>query len=705
MSAHCDSKKPVSGTSSEDFLQILLDAIPVPVFYKDADGRYLGCNGAFEEYIQLKRDELIGRSVFDIAPPELAENYHRRDKDLLDSPGEQVYESSVTTRDGQLRHVVFHKATFQKSDGSVGGIIGAILDITDCKKYQQQLQARLTGEAALAACTRALVAEGSPDDVLHNALGQLLETSSAGRIYVFQNSYDTQRGLCMSQTHEVVAPGVKPELDNPDLQALPYAEGFDRWRDVFSEGGHIGGDVADFPPSEREILQAQGIVSILVLPIFAGGEWIGFIGFDAPQLRTWSSEDVRMLRTVAETLGNYLGRLRAEANRREVEQQLQQSQKMESLGILAGGVAHDFNNLLMVITGNVDLAMMDARPEGAVHECLQEIKKAAQQAAKLSNQMRAFSGQGHAAVQPILLNSLIREMGDLLRASVSRRVEVICDLDKDLPAVQADPSQMNQVVMNLLLNAGESIGDHPGRIVVRTSLERPDEGERARATPTGTVEALPAGEYVCLEITDTGCGMDAGTLDRIFEPFFTTKFIGRGLGLAAVQGIVRGHRGGILLDSRPGAGTTVRVLLPVTPSTDPSPPQPADELPADRCPTILLADDEAAILQLGRTMLERAGYDVLTATDGRQALDLAGQHPDIDVVLLDVSMPVMNGLEALPAIRKALPKAAVFLCSGYDENDTRRQLGITEDVGFLPKPFQMGQLLDQVARSLHTPSR
>jgi PAS domain S-box-containing protein len=252
-------------------------------------------------------------------------------------------------------------------------------------------------------------------------------------------------------------------------------------------------------------------------------------------------------------------RKRAEQERRELEAQIQHAQKLESLGVLAGGIAHDFNNLLAVIIGNADLALRDLSDVSPARPSIDEIKTAGMRATKLTNQMLAYSGRGRFAVTALNLNELVEEMGRLLEVSISKKISLYYDLAAELPTVEADVAQMQQLVMNLITNASEAIGDDAGAVVVRTGVI---EADPAYLSATYLGKDLPPGPYVYLEVADTGCGMDADAQSKIFDPFYTSKFTGRGLGLSAVLGIMRGHRGAIRIDSKVGEGTTFRLLLP-----------------------------------------------------------------------------------------------------------------------------------------------
>ncbi len=384
-------------------------------------------------------------------------------------------------------------------------------------------------------------------------------------------------------------------------------------------------------------------------------------------------------------------RKRAEQERRELEAKIQHAQKLESLGVLAGGIAHDFNNLLVGVLGNAELALLEMPSDGPLRAVVGEIRDAAVRASELTNQMLAYSGKGQFLVRRIDLNELIRDIGQLLRVSISKNVTLSYRLADDLPAVRADASQVRQVVMNLITNASDAIGDAAGRITLRTAAREIRRGDLSGADPP---QEPPAGRYVCLEVADTGCGMDEKTRRRLFEPFFTTKFTGRGLGMAAVLGIVRGHRGAIDFESDPGRGTTFRVLLPaceaeLATAEEPKWPEPA-ETQWQGSGTVLVVDDEAMVCKVAKMMLERMGFAVLTACNGQEGLEVFRRHADeVVAVLLDMTMPRMSGSETFREMRRIRPDVKVVVSSGYSEQDAASQFAGALPTAFLHKPFDM----------------
>jgi PAS domain S-box-containing protein len=391
--------------------------------------------------------------------------------------------------------------------------------------------------------------------------------------------------------------------------------------------------------------------------------------------------------------------LKAAATRRRLEAQMQQAQKLESLSVLAGGVAHDFNNLLMGIMGNADLALQDLSPEAPAYDNLQDIGIAADRAADLARQMLAYSGKGRFEVQRISLSTLVEEMVHLLEASISKKVVLKLEIAPEVAPISADATQLRQIVMNLVLNASEAVGDSGGSISVRTGVMDCDQ---AYLDSTFLDQELAVGSYSYVEISDTGGGMDRETLARIFDPFFTTKFTGRGLGLAAVLGIVRGHQGAIKVSSEPGRGTTFKVLIP---ACEGDPPAPAlSELPPEVSfsgKVVLLVDDEETVLSVASRMLEHLGFEVVMAEDGRQALEVFQRDPErIDVVLLDLTMPRVDGEQCFRELRKLWPDVIVVLSSGYNEQDLIDRFAGEGMAGFIQKPYVLSKLRDRLVAVL-----
>lgn len=388
--------------------------------------------------------------------------------------------------------------------------------------------------------------------------------------------------------------------------------------------------------------------------------------------------------------------------KRNLERRLQQAQKLESLSVLAGGIAHDFNNLLTVVLGHAELALNEISPMSPAHGSLTEITAAARRAADLSLQMLAYTGKTVITPERVGLSELVGEMAHLLKTAIPKKVNLTLNLEPGLPPIQADPTQIRQIVMSLILNASEALGSRGGAIAVSVGVTRRDE-EFLRNTELH--DDLPPGLYVSLKVTDTGTGMDENTRSRIFEPFFSTKFPGRGLGLAAVLGIVRAHRGTIKVGSEPGKGSTFEVLFPSLEEGEDTTRLPVPSPPTDwrGQGTILLVDNEESLVALGTRMLEHLGFTVLTASDGVQAVELyRARGKEIDLVLMDLTMPLMDGAEALGELRRLNPDVPVVLASGYAENDVSSQIGGKMPSGIIRKPYTLAKLREALAGLLST---
>ena len=401
---------------------------------------------------------------------------------------------------------------------------------------------------------------------------------------------------------------------------------------------------------------------------------------------TWQSKPspILFIRDITE-------RKLAEEERRKMDAHIQQTQKLESLGVLAGGIAHDFNNLLMTILGNIDLSILEIPPSSPAREPLFEAAKASQRAADLCRQMLAYSGRGRFTCETLDLNNIIEDMQHMLAISVSKKALLRYDFDLHIPAIEADVTQVRQIIMNLVINASDAIGEKSGVISISTGVMSCD---RAYLSDTWLNENLPEGHYAYVEVVDTGCGIDRETVQKIFDPFYTTKFTGRGLGLAAVLGIVRGHCGAIKVYSAPGKGSTFRVLLPAADG-------PAERINWEQSVeegwrgsgTVLLADDEETIRSLGVRMLERFGFTVLTAANGREAVEIFKRDPDgIRCVILDLTMPQMDGEEAYQEIRRINKNACIIISSGYNEQEISQRFDGKGLAGFIQKPYQVAQL-------------
>jgi signal transduction histidine kinase/GAF domain-containing protein/CheY-like chemotaxis protein len=455
-----------------------------------------------------------------------------------------------------------------------------------------------------------------------------------------------------------------------ELGPLPYS-------DFFASACHPE-DRASFL-KEFQSARAERRPAVIQIRLQCGdGEWIWaeFSGqFDFGE----DGEPRRFVGVVADV-----------TERRKIEERLRERARLESVGLLAGGVAHDFNNLLTGIIGNSSLALDSMDGCDPARPMLEAVVSASERAAALTRQMLAYSGQGRFVITRIDLSQVVRELANLLRASVDRSIDLRLELGSKLPLLEADSVQIQQLVMDLLINAAEAMHSRSGEIVIRTSLCHLNESHVASQNP---VFEISPGDYVCLEVADQGIGMDEPTMARIFDPFYSTKFTGRGLGLSAALGIVRGHKGSLTVESEPGQGTTFRIYLPSLRS------EPAQSSAAPKRPfgTILVVDDEEIIRSTATHIVEAAGFKVLTAADGAEAVAVFEQRQgQIDLTILDLSMPGMSGEKALERIREQWPEARIVISTGFMDESVFRRLRNSRIAGYLQKPYTFARISEMV---------
>ena len=395
--------------------------------------------------------------------------------------------------------------------------------------------------------------------------------------------------------------------------------------------------------------------------------------------------------------------LQAEQDRLDFERQLLHTQKLESLGVLAGGIAHDFNNLLLTIIGNVEMASLTTPPGSTAYNLLEQATQAAHRAADLTSRLLAYSGKGVFVITRLNLNDFVSENTSLFRAAVSRTVSIDLLLTPGIPDIMVDAAQIQQIVMNLITNAAESIEVPPGTITLSTGLQICDQlclsKSRLREKPA-------QGRFVYFEVCDNGAGMTEQVQERIFDPFFTTKFTGRGLGMSAVLGIVKAHSGALFLDSAKGRGTAIRVLFPVAEDTVTTPNVKAEPIAASPLAdesglsgTVLVVDDEKTILKICVTMVEHCGLKAITAHNGADAVDTFRLHRDeIDLVLMDLTMPNMDGVTAMSELRKIRPDIKIILSSGFNEQEIDERVSLQYPSGFIRKPYRLKNLESELRR-------
>jgi PAS domain S-box-containing protein len=463
--------------------------------------------------------------------------------------------------------------------------------------------------------------------------------------------------------------GFLPQVGSTVAQHLTH-EDFRTWKLCYDRA--LGGE--HFNTELYAIIEDKEIwFDVAFHPVFVEGSAVGVVVFARDITARKHQEEQRLL----------------------LERSWQETQRLESLGVLAGGIAHDFNNLLAAVQGNLGLALLDTVRESEAWQRLQQAEQIVQHAAALTQQLLAYSGKGQITIRLLNLNQVVEELTDLVRAALPQPVPIRYDLRPELPAIEADQAQLQQVVMNLLVNAAEAVGSKIGAITVTTQLM----DTSSDSHPFGS--SLEAGRYVTLIVEDTGCGMDKPTLSRMFEPFFSTKFTGRGLGLAAVQGIIRSHKGAIHVESTVGKGTRILVALPaverqVEEKLTP-PPSVISRIGGD---IVLVIDDESQVRQIAVRMLERLSYRVLDAESASEGLEILAQlGTEISCVLLDWTMPGQSGAATVRQLRESYPSLPIVVMSGYNAVEIDRQIGKAGIDGFLQKPFRLNDLQSTLGKA------
>ncbi len=634
---------------SEQRYRILVENLSQSVLQKDRDSVFVSCNAAFARGLGVSLEEITGKTDHDFYPKDLAEKYRADDQRIMArGVTEEIDERHVQRGREMLVRVV--KTPLRDEDGNVTGLLAIFWDITERKKAEQALR---ESEARYR-----LLAENVSDVIWTMDLdlnftyispsveameGYTIEEAMARRIedYMTPESYKLARKtldeeLAWQRAH----PGDVPRTRMLELE---------QYR------------------KDGTLIWAEMTMSFLC---DANNQPVGILGI---------TRDI--------------------TQRKRLQAQIQHAQKLESLGVLAGGIAHDFNNLLMGILGNASLALMELRTQSKARHNVEQIETAAMRAAELSRQMLAYSGKGKFVIEPICISSLVEEMTHLLGASISKKAVLKYHFADNLPLIEGDATQLRQVIMNLITNASEAIGDKSGIITVGTGVMEADQSYLA---DTYVNDELPRGSYVYLEVSDTGCGMDQETQKKIFDPFFTKKFMGRGLGLAAVLGIIRGHNGAIKVYSEVGKGSTVKVLFPCSTLNSKAVLQATkQEIGWRGSGTILVVDDEQTVRAVAKMILEEFGFDVLTANDGAQAVEVFREHAkQIDAVLLDMTMPRLSGEEVFTELRRIRPDVPVVLSSGYNEEEATARFTGKGLAGFLQKPYRPNALIQKLRELL-----
>jgi PAS domain S-box-containing protein len=680
---------------NQALVRSLLEGMPDPVYVKDRESRILLANPALALVAGKPLDELIGRTDTEYyGDAAVGQVLREHDLAVMTSGESMVVEETVPTPDG-LRTFLSSKAPYRNAAGEIAGILGVSRDITRRKQAEETVRHRnaiLDGVNRI--FSRALSCDTDEElgrtclriaeEATQSRFGFIADVGPEGRVddmAISDPGWEECR-ITLPTGHAGQSPGFP--IRGLYGRVLLDGKGF------YTNDPSTHPDFAGPPEGHPQL------TAFLAVPFVYAGKTLGMMAV-ANRDGGYRPEDLETLEALAGAIVQALMRQRAEQAARAAEERLRQMQKLESLGLMAAGVAHDFNNILVGVIGNASLVQEILPPENPAAELLEAVVCAGQRAARLTRQMLAYSGKGRLISERISLSDLAAEACGLAGASISKKINLRLAPGHDVPLVEADRGQTEQVLLNLVLNAAEAIGCGEGAISVSTGVQDVD-ARYVRAHPEAA--DLPFGEYVRLEVRDTGCGMDGATRAKIFDPFFSTKFAGRGLGLAAVAGIVRSHKGAILVSSQPGKGSCFTVLFPSAGrAAAPGPAAVAGGVHGTG--TILVVDDEQVVRSMARKTLERCGYCVLVAESGLEAIDVVKRHPgEIVAVLLDLAMPGLGGEETLPQIRRLRPAAKVIVSSGYTEDEATRMLERQRVAGFIQKPYTATGLAEKIAAAL-----
>jgi two-component system cell cycle sensor histidine kinase/response regulator CckA len=742
------------------FLNTILNAVPVPLFYKDKDGRYIGCNKSFEKFFGKMRQELVGKSVFDMTSGDLAEIYHAKDLELFHNPGVQVYDSQVKDSSGAVHDVVFHKSTFSDHEGHVLGLIGVILDITELTQARLRLEKerahlrtllqtipdliwlknsdgifvtcnarfeRFLGarEAEIAGKTdydfvdddiadsfrehdRIAMAAGKPSineewltfaDDGHSELVETIKTpmydSDGSLIGVLGVARDITAARKAEDTEKRLATAIEHAAEAVIItDATGIIQYVNPAQEILS-GYSLDELVGQTPNVLKSVFHNGNLYKQIWDTIGVGKVWSRrFINKKKDGTEYHEDASISPVYDKSGNLTNFVVIEHDVTKQLALQEQLFQSQKMETIGTLTGGFAHDFNNLLQPIMGYTELLMMGRKEGDPEFDLFKKIYDAGKRGADLIKGLMMLSRKVEPEFHSVDLNHEILQIRKLLSQTIPKTIKIDLRLSEDLETVRADLSQIGQVLVNLGVNARDAMPDG-GILTIKTANVQLD-----KEYCNTHLEAKP-GSHVLLTVADTGKGMDKETVSHMFEPFFTTKEKGKGtgLGLSTVYGIVKKHEGHINCYSEPGNGTTFTIYFPSIQMEKDS-DTPTDETPIPGgTETVLLADDEDDVRDLGAKLLNRFGYKVILAGNGKAALEIYQREgKSISLIILDLIMPEMDGRRCLAKVLHVNPNAKVIIASGYSESAPAAMAAGAK--GFVQKPYNVRQFLNTVREIL-----
>ncbi len=650
---------------SESRFRSLYETMTQGVYYRDKHGRVTSANPAAERTLGQSLADMNTAYKTDMPGPVLNEN------GTPFTP--ETYPTNIALTTGKVVSNTLMRIYNPREESYRWLILDAVPQFLPGEKSTHQVYAIFRDVTEQREAKEAL-------EISEKRFRTLFQTMSQGVVYRDKHGRVVDANPALHRIFQIDQTELQQEYDNDGLQ----------WK-IFDEWGNLM-SISNMPSSVA-LRTGQPVLQKLYHYIHITQDKQLWVLIDAiPQFRAGETEPYQAYLVINDI-----------TIQKQAEEALRQSQKMESLGILAGGIAHDFNNLLVALLGQSSLAMRKLDEEHPARRHVQKVMQAAERAANLTRQMLAYSGKGRFEVKHIQLNELIQENLDLLHVAISKNVDLQADLAPDLPLIEVDVSQIQQIVMNLVINAAEAIDPQKAGVVhIQTApITIEDTAVSTWLMPNSTLEP---GKFALLTVSDNGHGMTPEQVTQIFDPFFTTKANGRGLGLAAVLGIVRGHKGGLKVSSTLGHGTQFQLAFPVSPP--PSTPAHLPDTGPLSFPTqgeILVIDDEASVREAVVDILQAEGLTVIPQPNGQAGLDYYQKHQDkVQLIILDLSMPGMNGHETFAALTKINPAVQVLLSSGYSETEAVRYFDGRpyQPVGFIPKPFDAQKLLKAVKKRL-----
>jgi len=626
----------------EDLLNSIIKSIPLPLVYHNSEGQVIGCNTAFQSLVGKTADELLRKTVFDLYPDRFAQLRHVTDQILLNEGGQDVQEAIIEDAQGNIRNMIVHKATYEGAEqGSVGGLITTLVDVTEIKQL---------------------------NSTLRNRERLLSEMGSIARIGGWEHDLVTRKAAWTGEVYKIIGLDESEPIPGPDEHFEFYppehrAVLFEAYNKAIETGEQFDLELQCITAEDRLIW-----VRAIGRPEFEDGKCIKLSG---------TFQDI--------------------TDRKMWEERLRQSQKMEAVGNLAGGVAHDYNNMLTIISGFTEMAMGKVSPDDPLYDDLVEIQDAAQRSVNITKQLLAFSRQQNIAPRALDLNDAIENSLNMLKRLIGEDIDLAWLPGKALWPVMLDPTQVDQILANLCVNARDAIEGN-GKITIETDTITFDD-EYCETHP-----GFIPGNFVMLAVSDDGAGMDESVKDKIFEPFFTTKGLGQGtgLGLSTIYGIVKQNAGFINVYSEPGKGTTFKVYIPQHLAAEVKQKEEQSvDVPLGQGETILIVEDDEHILKLSKNILENLGYSVLAANKPTEALHLARDfEAPLHLLITDVIMPEMNGRQLSEKLQKIRPDIVTLYMSGYTANVIAHRGVLEEGIHFIPKPFSRKTMAIRVRQVL-----